>query len=588
LVRLAAGTALDGLVQGLAAQADVARADALLVALGEDGIPAREIAYRRASLALTSAADLAPAVAGAAAILFDTEGSDERVDREWRVRGALLGAAAEIAAVTTEHTAEDAQHLMRARAQLDLARRTLAGLLAERIELLSSPARRARGNDEDRATYAHLDCLVDLWLAAAQLAAGGTPDDALLLSALRSMHVRQITAQAVAAESGARNDLGGFQPLLDDPLGPLRLVWSNRESRAWPPDRALGAWAGLGRALAGVSAAEMPGFEPASSLPAMRDPLADPERKRLLAEVLRASFDGVLGERSAEGDRARPDEDKLDRLLLNFRIIASDLQRLRDGDEAVLRRTRTPSNLALDLTVRYLEDGDAAEARALAERMKADLFKAGEAGGAGGAGVPEPLVARLEAAVGSAYMDESDPENAERSFRQAASRLEAYEQGLEARVAAEAGDPELRRSIDFALLSVRSQRADCLLSLAVNANVKKNDQEAALAWFEQAFELKQNDFMRVLLACYRARSGRAAEARAVLREVAPVPSLYYNLACTHALLGDLDFAADYLARELGENHASERSRARQRQWARGDPDLSALHGHPRFERLVGP
>ena len=66
-----------------------------------------------------------------------------------------------------------------------------------------------------------------------------------------------------------------------------------------------------------------------------------------------------------------------------------------------------------------------------------------------------------------------------------------------------------------------------------------------------------------------------------------MPSLYYNIACTHALLGEKDEALDYLERDLTENHPTEGSRAQKRDWALGDPDLASLRGEPRFERLFG-
>jgi len=133
---------------------------------------------------------------------------------------------------------------------------------------------------------------------------------------------------------------------------------------------------------------------------------------------------------------------------------------------------------------------------------------------------------------------------------------------------------------------IRGMRSDALLSLAVNANVRLDDQEKALAYFEEAYELDQSRFMRVLLACYRARSGKREEAYAVLRTVQPTPALYYNLACTYALLGELDTALDFLRRELEENHRGEGSRRRQKDWARVDPDLRALQDDERFQRLV--
>ena len=92
--------------------------------------------------------------------------------------------------------------------------------------------------------------------------------------------------------------------------------------------------------------------------------------------------------------------------------------------------------------------------------------------------------------------------------------------------------------------------------------------------------------MEVLRACYRARSGRAEEARTVLRKVVPTAQLYYNIACTHALLGEKGPALDFLERDFRENYPTPGARARQTEWARKDPDLTRLRGEPRFERLV--
>jgi len=132
----------------------------------------------------------------------------------------------------------------------------------------------------------------------------------------------------------------------------------------------------------------------------------------------------------------------------------------------------------------------------------------------------------------------------------------------------------------------RRDQADVLVSLAVNANVRLRSPERALEFFERAYALNQNDFMRVLLACYRARSGQPEQARSLLREIVVTPSLYYNLACTHALMGEPEPALDYLAREFAENHPDPASLARQKEWAAGDPDLASIADHPRFERLI--
>jgi adenylate cyclase len=90
----------------------------------------------------------------------------------------------------------------------------------------------------------------------------------------------------------------------------------------------------------------------------------------------------------------------------------------------------------------------------------------------------------------------------------------------------------------------------------------------------------------VLLACYRARSGRADEARAALATIVPGPGTYYNVACAWALLGERDTALVWLERELRENHAPGGSLERQKAWARKDPDLASLRDDPRFQKLV--
>jgi hypothetical protein len=574
IVRLAARTALEALFAGLARESDAERAYGVFDGLRADGFPALELAYRRATYALTSDADPAPARAAAAEILARTRGREDSELREWRVRGALLMAGAELAALRFDA----------ALALCDEAERVLSGLAADRPELLPSPREPSQGNVDRAASHAHLAALIDLWRATLWLASGRPPGDAELQAYLRGMYVRQLEAAIAGSANHARVPLDGFQPLLDDNLGPVNLVLSNPDAAAWPRARALALLADLGRALAGVSAFELPGFEPASDVEALRDPLADPERRQLLERLLAAELEGVEKELYEALDRDERDEEKELRLLMQQLRLRADVKRLREGSVEVLRAHRSVSDFAHELALSLLTDGNAEEARRLCERMKADLAAAA----ALGAGpVSEPLVAELEATIGSAWMDDGRPAEAEAAFLQAAARLKAYEAELKDNQGPGAGDPERKLALALWIENVRSQRSDVLLSLAVNANVRQNDQEKALDYFEQAFELKQNDFLRVLLACYRARSGRAAEARAILAEVEGTPVLYYNLACTHALLGDQELALDYLARELAENHASERSRARQAEWARADPDLESLRAHPRFERLLG-
>jgi hypothetical protein len=76
------------------------------------------------------------------------------------------------------------------------------------------------------------------------------------------------------------------------------------------------------------------------------------------------------------------------------------------------------------------------------------------------------------------------------------------------------------------------------------------------------------------------------EARVALARVVEEPFLYYNLACTHALLGDTQQALSFLELELSVNHTTRGGRERQRAWARDDPDLRSLRDESRFAELT--
>jgi tetratricopeptide (TPR) repeat protein len=247
---------------------------------------------------------------------------------------------------------------------------------------------------------------------------------------------------------------------------------------------------------------------------------------------------------------------------------------------------------ALLLAVDLRGDGDPGASLGLAQRFQEALGD-----GRGGPLWREWTLARASMTIGAAHTDLSRPTEAEAELLRAVGRLEAVERDLRQRLAeieAGIGPPTLatesdavrRRGIDAQIELTRNYLADAFVSLAVNANVRANDPVRAVAFFERAFELRQGDFMVVLLACYRARVGRFDEARALLVGVHDAPPLYYNLACTHALLGDADRALDYLARSLEHSVRSPGARARQREWARDDPDLVSLRGDPRFDALT--
>lgn len=57
------------------------------------------------------------------------------------------------------------------------------------------------------------------------------------------------------------------------------------------------------------------------------------------------------------------------------------------------------------------------------------------------------------------------------------------------------------------------------------------------------------------------------------------PVMLYNIGCFHAVAGRAELALDHLERavELGFHH---------RDWLLNDPDLSAVHDHPRFQALL--
>ena len=228
----------------------------------------------------------------------------------------------------------------------------------------------------------------------------------------------------------------------------------------------------------------------------------------------------------------------------------------------------------IDLAATLREEGRGAEARRLLESFLKEM----EAGSLLQTYVwAIQSAARAESSIGSCLCDEGEPVEAERYFLRAAGRLEDLEAHFESRGLSPA-----------AYRDITSMRAGVLISLAVNANVRLKDTERALEFFERAYELRQDAFATVLLACYRARSGKEREARAALARVVPEPGLYYNLACTHALLGDTQRALSFLELELSVNHTTRGARERQRAWARDDPDLSSLRSEARFEELTSP
>jgi tetratricopeptide (TPR) repeat protein len=314
------------------------------------------------------------------------------------------------------------------------------------------------------------------------------------------------------------------------------------------------------------------------------DPRADVRRRYLMTKLMEARLDLIARERveviakiarALSEVPAGPDpQDLLDRLELqvSFEAQQDAIDRVARGEPRDLDDLRMPSSMVLSTARALRDEGRSAEARPLLERARVDLDASGFAqrylGGL-------EYQAELEAALGGTWLDDREPRKAELELAKAVDRLAALEDLMKER----GGSPA-------AIASLRNMRCNALVSLAVNANVELRDTKKAIEWFEKAWALRQDDFMRVLLACYRARVGKSAEARALLRQVAPSLGTHYNMACTYALLGEKDAALEFLKRELEENQPTPGQLERQRAWARKDPDLESLRGDPRFEALV--
>ncbi|HEV8114293.1 MAG TPA: hypothetical protein VGR31_16090 [Planctomycetota bacterium] len=573
-VRRGAQIGVDAFVRRLFAGADAARAVRAITELEDLGLDRTQAAMLRARAVLVLGADPRAALVAAAELGRAAAVSADEDARSTLAAARHLEAAAQLALGAP---AEAARPLADEAALLD-------GLLAERID------RGGKALASLHATRLHRRAECEVFVLVQALALDGKPDApesselvARCVRAARRAHALELEAQVaeIVADASGRASLDA---MLEDALAPDALFLENPRLAAWPGPRALWIRREIGRAFTSVAPDEMPGFEPFPDVPAVSaDPLQDPERLALLKGILRARIDSVAARlqelrgsvrgRMADDPTAPSDadEERMQYALRDWEELLEASQKASTGEPRVLLESRAPSLLALALARAFREEGDAVQARALAEKVKADLDRSGD--------LKRFLLveAEIEMTIGSSWIDAGDPARAEIELARAAERLESIESSLRER-----GSPPR----DLAV--VRGLRASALVSLAVNANVKMHDQKKALAYFERAFELRQDEFMRVLLACYRARSGRGDEARAILREISPSPANLYNVACTWALLGERELALECLKRDLEENPMSAGMRDKQREWARTDPDLASVRDDPRFRALVGP
>lgn len=365
-----------------------------------------------------------------------------------------------------------------------------------------------------------------------------------------------------------------FDAALERPTSFFERLYRAYPRPTWTREQQLRLAERLGAALASVAPREMPGFAPLERVPMDRErALAMQARlQREARELARASesLQQAVFERLGSdplGPSPREEWEWIE--LENAR---ENLERaLADGADAAFER-RLPSALALRVAQDLYEEGQGERAEALLNRLEQDL-RADPAAQRWLWGVE--FLAELEVLRGTGRADAGEAQLGERELLVARERLELLEREL------------VERGLSPRVLeSVRIRRASVCVSLAVNANVRLRQPERALQYFEQAWQLRQDDFMRALRACYLARAGQFDQARAMLSACALSPSTLYNLACTYALLGDKQRALDLLEREFEQNLPTAGTRARQQKWAIHDPDLATLRGEQRFEKLV--
>lgn len=596
-VRAAATLTLTSFVARAAELSEVGRAERVLARLGEEGWPRAECLRRRLDLAWLQRGDPEEALELARDLVRAAQSLEPEEAERWELRARFFEGAAHLAAGRSEAARE---------VFLGLVQR-LDGSREGRPDLFPSPsdAPWTRGGGAERIDRLHLQALAHLWQALIALEGGDAKG--VVLRKLWRVHVLFLESRVVAQRTEAP-DPSTLDSLLDRDLSPYTLVLFNErlapERRGPALDHALA----LAEAWGQVAPLEMQGLGGAEA-PERRlsDVFFDPVRLALLKEMRTAYRLQLLRSvRELQDPELGPEDPAELQAQLQLRV-----QLLRQLDQAETDENKAlasqdgrehssadlravyarlldflaPSMHAHTLAGELRAEGRSAEARRLCERALSTLSTAP----LGSSLWSELSSARFELLRGSTLMDDGSPLDAERAYQDADRRLAAIEAQVKQRHEEQraAGDTDLARTYQDQLRQIRALRGDALLSLAVNANVRQRNPARALEFFEQAYELNQSPFMQILRACYRARSGRLDEARTVLASVVPVPSLYYNIACTHALLGEPDAALDYLERDLRENHPTKGSLEQKRDWARKDPDLANVRNLPRFERLFG-
>ncbi|MCH2106679.1 MAG: hypothetical protein MK291_08570 [Planctomycetes bacterium] len=459
--------------------------------------------------------------------------------------------------------------------------RASAAFLVQRdlADALSRSPRSGRAEITFRSIAAQLAAKAETGAALSWLASGGRAEDPEVLGAAQRAHALALRAHLLSVQA-EQQSFASADFLFGEHPAPWRVLEEGSAVADLSPGDALRWRLELLAAFATIAPLELPGITPLGVTGELKT-IEDEARLGLIRQIL-----GARSERLRK--QLARSEQRLRRLLLRGEAdeeLEEEIERLvrelgnarfQEGQSGaeLIYAARRPSTVALDLAATLREEGRTAEARRLLESFIEDM----ESGTLLQTYVwAIQSAARAESNMGSCLCDEDDPQAAERYFLRAVGRLEDLENHFASRGISPA-----------AYRDVTSMRAGVLISLAVNANVRLKDTDRALAYFERAYELRQDAFATVLLACYRARSGREQEARVALARVVPEPGLYYNLACTHALLGDTGRALSFLELELSVNHTTSGARERQRAWARDDPDLASLRGEARFLDLTAP
>ncbi len=583
---LAAFKAFEETVRRLNELDEDARTERVLAVLLQGGVDARLVFFEQTLSAFSPRAEGTLALKGARALQQHVArghrdmGERGTAQRAWRFRASYLAGMAQIAQGHAASGASDIRHALRL---TDHALRSFGDVDIQGSDGGSSRQRRSEYLD---VLQERVLALIALNLAETQ--DGLEPGSPVCLQRAREAHRLHLQGQVLyAGLYGVAS--GGWDSLFEGRLSPYRLLFHGRRFEDGLSLAALLEMEfEMGRCLSSVAPAELPGFQPYPvSDPSISDPLKDPARRDFVEQIQLARLDRLAAKIDALGGRigdvqsspgSRVPEAEIEvytRLERQRRVLLRRIEQAEGEDgPKILTDLRIPARQALRLARGLRAAGELQRARDLVRAFKDELNSNGISEAWYYLGQERLAQADLE--LGANLSDGDKPLEAQRWLEAGIERLQGIVQRLEE---VEAGPQALK--------PYRDLLADALVSLAVHANVRLGKPEEALAYYERAYALKQNDFMRVLLACYRARSGKEQEARSLLNSVAVAPSLYYNLACTHALLGDRDDALFWLGKEFGENHPEKAGLQRQQEWARQDPDLVSLREDPGFQALVG-